>query len=83
LTITGFNSEVKTILSKIFYLLSIAAFGYAFYNAAIAVNTLFQKSSEASGPIFQDAKQFIYVAAVCFLAAFIFLMIGRKMSKNS
>ncbi|MFO7525471.1 MAG: hypothetical protein R6W68_08465 [Ignavibacteriaceae bacterium] len=74
---------MHSFVSKIFYLLSAAGFIYAFYNAALAVNSLFQKSGEASGPIFDEAKQMIYIAAGCFLVAFILLMIGRKFSKHS
>lgn len=74
---------MNTFFSKLFYLITVIGFGYAFYNAALAVNSLFQKSSEASGPVFQESWQFIYIAAGSFLASFIFLIIGRKLSKNT
>lgn len=74
---------MHSFFSKTFYFFSAAGFIYAFYNAALAVNSLFQKSSEASGPIFDEAKQMIYIAAGCFLIAFVFLIIGRKISKHS
>ena len=74
---------MRSFFSKIFYFLSIAGFIYFFYNATLAVNSLFQRSSETSGPIFNEAKQFIYVSAGSLLVAFILLLKGRKISKDS
>lgn len=72
---------MRTFLSRIFYLLSIAGFAYCLYNAALAVNLIFQKSSEAEGPIYQSSKEFIYISALSFFAGFVFYIIGRKISK--
>jgi hypothetical protein len=74
---------MRSLFSRIFYLSSFGGFIFSVYNGALAVNSLFQKSSEASGPIFQESKQFIYIAIGTFLSAFILLIIGRKISKNS
>lgn len=64
-----------------FYLLSAAGFAYCLYNAALAVNMIFQKSSEAEGPIYRGSKEFIYISALSFFAGFILYIIGRKISK--
>lgn len=72
---------MRTFLSRIFYILSVAGFAYCLYNAALAVSLIFQKSSETEGPIYQGSKDFIYISALSFLAGFILYMLGRKISK--
>lgn len=72
---------MRTLISRIFYLFSFSGFAYCLYNAALAVNVIFQKSSEAEGPIYQSSKEYIYISALSFFAGFIFYMIGRKFSK--
>lgn len=72
---------MRILLSRIFYFLSLAGFAYCLYNAANAVNMIFQKSSETEGPIYQGSKEFIYISALSFFAGFAFYIIGRKISK--
>jgi hypothetical protein len=74
--------RMRSLFSKIFYLFSIGSIIFSFYNATLAVNSLFQKSSESDGPIFQESKQLIYVAAGSLFLAFILYLFGRKISKN-
>ena len=73
---------MRTLISRIFYLLILAAFIYLFYNASLAVNSLFQKSSEASEQIYSESYNSIYIAAAGILAAFIFYFIARKIGKK-